>query len=117
VRAPEAGLPIDKDLAFVLAINQVLVAEFGARPVLVKFLLDSQRMNGVDGHYEAEYETRSGQALRLYMKHSGRSMAIRVGIGRAQFNYSVDIDRYVTDDLVPTDIVEFRELVSDWFGH
>lgn len=117
MRAPEAGLPIDKDMAFVIVVNQVLVAEFGARPVLVRFVLDSQRTNGVDGHFEAEYEMRSGQVLSLHMKRSGRSMAVRVALGRAQFSYSVEIDRYITDDLVPTDIAGFRELVSDWFGH
>lgn len=116
VRAPEAGLPIDKDLTFVMAVNQVLVAGFGARPVMIRFLVDSQRVDTVDGHFEAEYETRSGSSLRLHMKHSNGSMVIRVSLDKGQYNYSVEIDRYVTDDLVPVDLHEFEELVSDWFS-
>jgi len=70
VRAPEAGLQISRDTALVLIANQLLVTEHGARPITVKFLVDSQRVNGVDGHYEAEYELNNGTYLGLHFKRS-----------------------------------------------
>ncbi len=114
VRAPEAGLPIDRGCAFVIVLNQVLVQKFGARPISIKFLIDSQRLNGVDGHYEAEYELRNGANLKVHCKQVKDDMMFRVSRGSNLLSYSVKLGKYVNDDLVPISMAECEDLVSHW---
>ena len=116
VRAPEAGLQISRDTALVLTANQVLVTQHGARPITVKFLIDSQRLNGVDGHYEAEYELKNGSYLGLYFKQVKDDIMIRVRRGKSQLSYSVRIDRFVDEDLMPVSMSEFEDLVHHWLN-
>ena len=114
VKAPEAGLPIDKDLILVVAFHEALVRKHGAKPIALKFLLDSQRSDGVDGHYEAEYEMRGGRPLKLRYKRVKNEMVIKVDKGRGQMSYSINIDRCVDEDLVPIPTHECDELVAQW---
>jgi hypothetical protein len=114
VRSPEAGLPIDKDMALVMKIHDVLVSEFGAHPIMLKFLIDSQRLDGVDGHYEAEYELKSGGSLKFTCKQVRKDMIFRVSLGKGQLNYSVELGKYINDDLMAVSIFDIRELVDQW---
>lgn len=114
VRAPEAGLPIGRECVFVIAINQVLVQRFGAKPLTLKFLVDSQRFNGVDGHYEGEYELAGGGYLKLHCKQVKDDMVFTVTRGNSQLGYSVRLGKYVSDDLVPISMAECEELVQHW---
>ena len=116
VRAPEAGLQISRDTALVLIANQVLVTGHGARPITVKFLVDSQRVNGVDGHYEAEYELNNGTYLGLHFKQVKDDITIRVRRGKSQLSYSVRIDKYVDEDLMPISMSDFTDLVHHWLN-
>lgn len=113
-RAPEAGLPLDKEMMMVVSVHQALVGKYGARPIALKFLLDSQRSDGVDGHFEAEYELFSGTNIRLNIKRVKGEMVVKVMKGRGQVNYSVNIDKCVNDDLMPIQSKELDDLVSRW---
>jgi hypothetical protein len=114
VKAPEAGLPIDKDLILVVAFHEALVRKHGAKPIALKFLLDSQRFDGVDGHYEAEYEMRGGRSLKLRYKRVKNDMVIKVDKGRGQMSYTINIDRCVDEDLVTVPTCECDDLVAHW---
>lgn len=114
VRAPEAGLPLDKDLILVVALHETLVRNHGAKPIAMKFLLDSQRSDGVDGHYEAEYEIRGGRQLKLIFKRVRNDMVVKADKGAGQVSYSINIDRYVDEDLMPIRSQEYDDLVSHW---
>jgi hypothetical protein len=114
VRAPEAGLPIDRDMVLVLTLHKVLVSIHKASLVMVRFIIDSQRMNGVNGHYEAEYELPGGGVLRLYCKQTNDDMMFRVTRGKSQLNYSVKLSKYVDDDLMPISQRDCEDLVSHW---
>jgi hypothetical protein len=113
-KATEAGLPIEKDLILVLAFHEELVKKHGAKPIALKFLVDSQRSDGVDGHYEAEYEMRGGRSLKLRFKLVKKEMVIKVDLGRGQMSYAINIDRCVNEDLVHTPNREFDDLVAHW---
>lgn len=114
VRAPEAGLPLDKDLILVIALHETLVRNHGAKPIAMKFLLDSQRSDGVDGHYETEYEIKGGRVLKLFFKRVRNDMIVKVDKGRGQMSYSINIDRCVDEDLMPTPTKEYDDLASQW---
>ncbi len=113
-RSPEAGMPIDKDMVLVMKIHELLVGEFGARPILLKFLVDSQRTNGIDGHYEAEYELKSGASLKFMCKLVKKDMIFRVKLGMSQLNYAIDLHKFINDDLMPISILDIRELLDQW---
>lgn len=114
VRAPQAGLSIDRDLIFVTNLHRVLVEGHGAKPIMLKFLIDSQRVNGINGHYEAEYELADGVVMRIYFKQSNDDMMFRVTRGRGQLNYSVKLAKYVNDDLLPINPEDYEDLVTHW---
>jgi hypothetical protein len=114
VRSPEAGLPIDKDMVLVLKIHEVLIGEMGAKHVALKFLIDSQRAFGVDGHYEAEYELKDGGSLTFMCKQVKKDMIFRVSMGKGQMSYAVDLDKYVSDDLMVKSIFDVKELLETW---
>ncbi len=114
--APEAGLPIDRDMILVTTLSQVLVSEHGAKTISIKFVVDSQRLDRVDGHYEMEHELRDGTQLRVSCKENDGEMVFRVFRNGTQLNYSVRLDGYVSSDLVPVSIGDFEELVSRWLN-
>ncbi len=116
VRAPEAGLPIDRDMILMMTVHQVLVRERGARPIRLKFLVDSQRLNGIDGHYESEYELENGTVFRVWCKLSGDDVLFKIRRGPRQMNYTVALDRFVDDDLMPTSMDEYETLVEHWMS-
>lgn len=105
---------IYKDIVLVMKINEVLVGEFGAKPIMLKFLVDSQRVSGVDGHYEAEYELKNGRSLAYSCKQVKKDMIFRVSLGKGVMNYSVDLDRYVNDDLIARSIFDIKGLLDQW---
>ncbi len=114
VRSPEAGMTIDKDLVLVMKIHEVLVGEMGAKPLALKFLIDAQRVFGVDGHYEAEYELKEGGSLIYMCKQIKKDMIFRVSFGKGQMNYAVELDKFVGDDLIVKSIFDVKELVEQW---
>ena len=114
VRPAEAGMTIDKDMILVLKIHELLVQEYGAHPVTLKYVLDSQRANGMDGHYEAEYDFRNGKTLKFMCKLVRRDMIFRVMAGMNQLNYALDLNKMVDDDLIPVSMLDIRELVDQW---
>lgn len=116
VNAPEAGLPIERDMVLVMGLHQLLVRRHGARPIRLRFLLDSQRTGSIDGHFEMEYELVDGTSLRVHCKLSGRSMLFRVHRGAGQLNYSVDVEKYVDEDLVPLSIPDYEDMVRHWLS-
>lgn len=116
VGSPEAGLPIDRDTVLVVTINQVLVRSHGARFVSAKFLLDSQRVSSVDGHFELEYELKDGALLRISCKKDDEEMTFKVFRNGTQLNYSVPVKRYVSCDLVAGPMGEYEELVTRWLN-
>lgn len=107
-------MPIGKDMILVTKIHELLVSEFEARPIKLKFVVDSQRTHGVDGHYEAEYELKSGTTLKFMGKLVRRDMIFRVMLGMGQMNYTVDLNKLISDDLAPISIFEIRELLDQW---
>jgi hypothetical protein len=113
-KAPEAGLPIEKDLILVVAFHEELVKKHGAKPIALKFLLDSQRSDVVDRHIDAEYEMANGRSLKLRYKRIKNDMVIKVDKGRGQMSYAINIDRCVDEDLVHTPNQEFGDLVAHW---
>ncbi len=110
----EAGMPIDKDMVLVMKIHETLVGELGARPITLKYVVDSQRMNGGNGHYEAEYEFKSGPNLKFMCKLVRRDMIFRVMLGPRQLNYAIDLNKLIDDDLMPRSYLDIRELVDQW---
>ncbi len=116
VNAPEAGLPIERDMVAGRGLHQVIVRRHGARPIRLRFVLDSQRARGIDGHFEMEYELVDGSTLKVYCKLQGRSMLFKVTRGAGQLNYSVDIDKYVDEDLVPLSIPDYEDMVRHWLS-
>jgi hypothetical protein len=114
VRSPEAGMTIDKDMVLVMKIHEVLVGEMGAKPLALKFLIDSQRVFGVDGHYEAEYMLKEGGSLIFMCKQIKKDMIFRVSMGRGQMNYAVEMDKFVGDDLMIKSIFDIKELIEQW---
>jgi hypothetical protein len=116
VRSPQAGLPIDRDLIFVTTLHRVLVESHSAKPIMLKFLIDSQRVSGINGHYEAEYELANGAVIRLYCKQSNDDMMFRVTRERGQLNYSVKLARYVNEDLIAINIEDYEDLVTHWLN-
>jgi len=116
VTAPEAGLPIDRDLILVTTLHRILVGNHRAKPIRLKFIVDSQRVNGVDGHYEAEYELLDGTGLRLFCKQSRDDMMFKVTRGRSQLNYSVKLAKYVNEDLMAINMRDCEDLVSHWLN-
>ncbi len=114
VKALDAGLPLDRDIILVVSLHETLVRTYGARPISIKFLVDSQRRNSVDGHYEAEYELPGGLQMKLFCKLVGDNMVVKVDRGGGQLSYSINIDRYVDDDLMPIPSTEYDDLVSHW---
>jgi len=112
VRAPQAGLPIDRDMVFVMTLHKVLVEGHSAKPILLKFLIDSQRVNGINGHFEAEYEFANGAVIRLYFKQANEDMMFRVTKERGQLNYSVKLAKYVNDDLIALNAGDYEALVT-----
>jgi len=105
---------IDKDMVLVMKIHEVLVGEMGAKPIALKFLIDSQKATGVDGHYEAEYELKEGNTLRFMCKQVKKDMIFRVSMGKGQMSYAVELDKYVSDDLIARSIFDIKELVDQW---
>ena len=79
-----------------------------------KFLIDAQGVSGIDGHYEAEYDLKSGGSLKFQCKQARKDMIFRVSLGKGATSYSVEIDKYVSDDLMPVSIFMIRELVDQW---
>ena len=116
VGCPEAGLPVDRDTVMVVTINQVLVRSHGARFVSAKFLVDSQRVSMVDGHFELTYELKDGAFLRVSCKITDEHMTFKVFRNGTQLNYSVPVERYVSCDLVPGPIREYEELIMRWLN-
>ncbi len=116
VRSPEAGFTIDRDMILVTTLNQVLVRKHGARAISMKFLVDSQRLNGVDGHFEMEYELKDGALLRIHCKQSEGDMIFEVHRDGTQLNYCVPIEDYVSEDFVPRSMAEFEDLVMHWLN-
>ena len=116
VGSPEAGFTIDRNMILVTTLNQVLVRKHGARAISMKFLVDSHRMNGLDGHFEMEYELKDGALLRINCKETGSDMLFRVRRNGTQLNYSVPVDVYVSDDFVPTSMSEYEDLVMRWLN-
>ena len=114
VGCPEAGLIIDRDAVFVMTINRVLVREHAARFISAKFLLDSQRPNRVDGHFELEYELKDGTLLRVNCKLIDEEMTFRVFRNGTQLNYSVPVKEFVSCDLVAGAVESYEELVTRW---
>lgn len=112
VRAPQAGLPIDRDMIFVTTLHRILVEHHSAKPILLKFLIDSQRVNGINGHFEAEYEFANGAVIRLYLKQSNDDMMFRVTKERGQLNYSVKLAKYVNEDLIALNTEDYEALVT-----
>ena len=112
VRAPQAGLPIDRDMIFVTTLHKVLVGNHSAKPILLKFLIDSQRVNGINGHFEAEYEFADGAVIRLYFKQANEDMMFRVTKERGQLNYSVKLAKYVNEDLIALNTEDYEDLVT-----
>ena len=112
VRAPQAGLPIDRDMIFVTTLHRILVEHHSAKPILLKFLIDSQRVNGINGHFEAEYEFANGTVIRLYLKQSNDDMMFKVTKERGQLNYSVKLAKYVNEDLIALNIEDYEDLVT-----
>ena len=112
VRAPQAGLPIDRDMIFVTTLHKVLVGNHSAKPILLKFLIDSQRVNGINGHFEAEYEFADGAVIRLYFKQVNEDMMFRVTKERGQLNYSVKLAKYVNEDLIALNTEDYEDLVT-----
>ncbi|MDH3365721.1 MAG: hypothetical protein OEM29_06960 [Thermoplasmata archaeon] len=116
VGCPEAGLQIDRDTVIIVTINQSLVRSHGARFVSAKFLVDSQRVSTVDGHFELEYELKDGALLRIHCKKVDEEMTFKVFRNGTQLNYSVPIKRYVSCDLVAGPTEEYEELVTRWLN-
>lgn len=114
VRSPEAGFTIDCSMIFVTTLNEVLVRNHGARVISMKFLVDSQRLNGIDGHFEMEYELKDGALLRVNCKQDGEDMIFRVRRNGTQLNYCVRIGAFVSEDLVSTSLSEYEDLVMHW---
>ena len=114
--APEAGLPIDRDLILVTTLHRILVGNHKAKPIRLKFVVDSQRVSGVDGHYEAEYELSNGIVLKLFCKQFRDDMMFKVTRGRGQLNYSVKLAKYVNEDLLAINIGDHEALVSHWLN-
>jgi len=112
VRAPQAGLPIDRDMIFVTTLHKVLVGNHSAKPIMLKFLIDSQRVNGINGHFEAEYEFANGAVIRLYFKQSNDDMMFRVTKERGQLNYSVKLAKYVNEDMIALNTEDYEDLVT-----
>jgi hypothetical protein len=116
VRSPEAGFPIDRDMILVTTLNQVLVRKHGARAISMKFLVDSQRMSGIDGHFEMEYELKDGALLRISCKQNEGGMIFEVHRDGTQLNYCVSIDEFVSEDFVPRSMSEYDDLVMHWLN-
>ena len=116
VGVAQAGLLIDRDMVMVIGLHQTLVRRHGARPVSLKFLLDSQRSGAVDGHYDMEYELVDGAPLRVRCKPQGRSMLFEVSRGEGRMNYSVNMDRFVDEDLVPISTADYEDMVRHWLS-
>jgi hypothetical protein len=116
IGCPEAGLPIDRDTVIIVTVNQVLVRSHGARFVSAKFLVDSQRVSVVDGHFELEYELKDGTLLRVHCKKVDEDMTFKVFRNGTQLNYSVPVKRYVSCDLVAGPMKEYEELVTRWLN-
>lgn len=114
VRAPEAGLYIDRDMVVVMTLHGVLVSKHRARPLALKFLVDSQQDTGVDGHFEGEYELPGGEMLKVFCKKMRDDMVFTVRRGRSQLSYSVKLSQYVNDDLLPVNMEEYEDLVKHW---
>jgi hypothetical protein len=114
VRAPEAGLPIDRDMVLVITIHRILVTAHKAKPVMLRFVVDSQRMTGIDGHFEAEYELPGGEALKVFCKQMRDDMIFSVNRGKSQLNYNVKITKFVNDDLLSINNKDYEELVRHW---
>ena len=114
--SPEAGLVIEEDTILVTNLNRVLVEKHGAKAILIKFLIDSQKLNGIDGHYEMEHELKDGAMLRVHCKRAGDDMVFKVFREGTQLNYSVPIERFVSEDLVPISQNEYEDLVSHWLN-
>jgi hypothetical protein len=114
VGAEVAGMPIDKDMVLVIKIHETLVGELGARPITLKYVVDSQRANGVGGHYEAEYEFKSGPNLKFMCKLVRRDLIFRVMLGPRQLNYAIDLNKLIDDNLMPISYLDIRELVEQW---
>ncbi len=114
VGAPEAGLPIGKDMIAVLGMHEVLVRKYEASPIKLKFVLDSQRRERVDGHFEMEYEFSSGSELSIRAKLNGNDMVFEIYKARGRFNFSIDIRKCVSDDLVPISKSEYEDMVAHW---
>ena len=114
--SPEAGLPIERDMVFVTALNRVLVEKHGAKVVLIRFLIDSQRTSGIDGHYEMEHELKDGAMLKVHCKQSEGDMFFKVFREGTQLNYSVPVSTYVSEDLVPISPGDYEELVDHWLN-
>lgn len=116
VRAPEAGLPIDRDMVLVMTIHGVLVAAHKAKHVMLRFVVDSQRMTGIDGHFEAEYEMPGGEMMKVFCKQMRDDMIFSVTRGRSQLNYSVKLTKFVNDDLLAVNMKDYEELVRHWLN-
>ncbi len=111
-RVPQAGLSVDRDLIFVTTLHRFLVEGRGAKPIMLKFLIDSQRVSGINGHYEAEYELANGAVIKLYFKQSNDDMMFRATKERGQLNYSVKLAKYVNEDLIAINTKDYEDLVS-----
>ncbi|UCE92329.1 MAG: hypothetical protein JSV90_04120 [Methanobacteriota archaeon] len=114
--SPEAGLPIDRDMILVITLSLVLVKVHGARTISIKFLIDSHRLDKVDGHYEMQHELKDGTQLRIRCKEYDGNMMIKVLRNGTQLSYSVPVDEYVSGDLVPVSMDDFEELVAHWLN-
>ena len=97
-------------------MHRILVGNYRAKPIRLKFVIDSQRVSGVDGHYEAEYELSNGVVLKLFCKQVRDDMVFKVMRGRGQLNYSVKLAKYVNEDLLAVNIGDHEELVFHWLN-
>ena len=97
-------------------MHRILVGNHKAKPTRLKFVVDSQRVSGVDGHYEAEYELSNGIVLKLFCKQFRDDMMFKVTRGRGQLNYSVKLAKYVNEDLLAINIGDHEALVSHWLN-
>ncbi len=108
------NIPLDKEMVFIVKLHETLVSNFEVSPISMTL-----RVNPDVGPDEKEfillYDLGYGDSLRMECIREGGNMMITLISNDREVSYSVPIDSFVDDDLMPVADEEYARLVQGWF--
>ena len=107
-------IPLDKEMVFVVKMHEILVINFEVIPESMSLRTDPD--GGSDEiEFVLEYDLGYGESLSIVCRREGGNMMITLFSNDREVNYTVPLDMYVDDDLMPVPDEDYTKLVQGWF--